>query len=252
MGRGAISIATAAAALLALGATPAAAEPTSFAHGTIEYQYTTTKPGTASGWKFDGRYHAAGDPSKDPPYMRRMTFYPPPGLRYDFAVAERCTASDLELQTRGSSACPAASNVASGVAYGKFMGQTSELQVEVFNGDGQQVMVVSTPFMSTVSRGRFAPDGSVTYESPTCYPALPPGCPIDTALQTGSSVSGKPLTRVIDGARRSYMTTPPKCPKTGHWSGRVRFWWADGSEETVVTKQPCTRPKAKKRKRKRR
>jgi hypothetical protein len=241
MGRGAIAVITAAVAL-ALAA-PAAAEPVGFAHGTLEQQLTTKKPNAATGWKYEGRYHAAGDPSQDPPYMRRMTFYPPPGQRYDSSVPERCTASDLELQLSGPSGCPAASRVAGGVAYGKFMGETNELPVDVFNNEREQVMVVSTPMVATVVRGEFGDDGSITYESPTCFPALPPGCPIDTALQTGSSVSGKPITRVIDGVRRSYITTPPKCPKTRRWTGTIRFWWADGTEDTVTVKQSCTRPK---------
>jgi hypothetical protein len=242
MGRGVVAAITAAVAL-ALPAAPASAEPVSFAHGTLEQQLTTTKPNSPTGWKYDGRYHAAGDPSQDPPYMRRMTFYPPPGQRYDFSVPEQCTASDLELQLRGPSGCPAGSRVAGGVAYGKFMGESTELPVDVFNNEREQVMVVSTPLVPTVIRGEFGDDGSITYESPTCFPALPPGCPIDTALQTGSSVSGQPVTRVIDGVRRSYITTPAKCPKSSHWSGMIHFWWADGTEDDVAVKQPCTRPK---------
>ena len=108
-------------------------------------------------------------------------------------------------------------------------------------------MLAHTPFIYTVSRGRFGDDGSITFESPTCYPALVT-CPTDTALQTGSSVSAPPYVR--DG--RAYSTTPAKCPKSGFWSSPVRVWWADGSGETVVTKQPCTRPVKKKKKSKRR
>ena len=249
MRRGAIPIVLAALSALAAWPGGAAAEPVSFPHGTLEQKLTTTKPRAPAGWSYSGRYHAANDTSQDPPYMRKMTFYPPPGQRYDTDVPERCTASDLELQLSGPSGCPAASRIAGGVAYGKFMGEKTEIQIDVFNNEGEQVMVIGSPLVGTVSRGRFGPDGSITYESPTCFPALPPGCPIDTALQLGSSVSGKEYTRTIDGVRRSYLTTPPKCPKSRRWTQTIRFWWADGSEDTVVVRQPCTRPKPKKRKR---
>jgi hypothetical protein len=235
-----------------LGAVPATAEPVSGPHQTIDQQQSTTRPSAPTGFSFTGTYHAAGDPSGDPPYMRRMTFHPPPGMRYDTSVPERCTASDLELQTQGSAACPAGSRLGGGTGKGKFMGSESSLEVDMLNNAGEMIMVTKTPFLNTVGRGRFKPDGSIEWTTPTCYPALPPGCPIDTALQMGSAISMKPYTRTVGGVTRSYLTTPPKCPKAGHWRTPVEFWWADGSTETVVTKQPCTRPPARKPKRRRR
>jgi hypothetical protein len=221
----------------------AAAEPVSFTHGTIDHQFTAQQPGAPTGSSFKGTYHAANDPSGDPPYMRGMTFNPPAGFRYDTSVPERCTASDLQLQLEGAGACPEGSRLGGGEAYGKFMGQASTLVVEVFNNEGEQVMLIHTPLIRTVSRGRFGDDGSITFQSPTCYPALVT-CPADTALQMGSSVSMPPYVR--DG--RAYTTMPPKCPKSGSWQSRVRFWWADGTDETVVTKHPCTRPAKQKKK----
>jgi hypothetical protein len=226
----------------------AAAEPVSFAHGTIDHGFTTTQPGAPTGSAFRGTYHAANDPSADPPYMRRMDFHPPAGMRYDTGVPERCTASDIQLQLQGPSACPEGSRLGGGTARGKFMGSETMLEVDVFNNTGEQVMVIRSPMIVTVSRGRIAPDGSsIEFASPTCYPALVT-CPTDNALQMGSAISNQPYTR--DG--RSYLSTPAKCPKAGHWQSTVGFWWADGSEDTVVTKQPCAREVTKKKKSKRR
>lgn len=239
--RGAIGVALA----LALPAA-AAAEPVSGTYGTIDQRFTATQPGSPTGSHFTGSYHAPNDPSGDPPFMRRMTFYPPAGMRYDTSVPERCTASDLQLQVQGESACPAGSRIGGGTARGKFMDQESELQVTVFNNTGEQVMLVSTPMIATVSRGKYADDGSITFASPTCFPHLVT-CPADTALQLGSNVKQDPYVR--DG--RALVTTPPKCPKSGHWQSSVRFWWADGGDETLVSKHPCQRP-AKKKKAKRR
>ena len=225
----------------------AAAEPVSGPHQTIDNQFTTTQPNTPTGFHFTGTYHAANDPSGDPPYMRRMTFYPPPGMRYDTSVPERCTASDLQLQVQGPSACPPGSRLGGGTGRAKVMGEEATVDIDMFNNVGEQILLAHSPILATVSRGRMEPDGTVTFESPTCYPALIT-CPVDTALQMGSDVSAAPYVR--DG--RAYSTTPPKCPKSRYWQSPVRFWWADGSEETVVTKQPCTRPATKTKKRKRR
>jgi hypothetical protein len=228
----------------------AAAQRVTFAHGTIDQRLTTSKPAAPAGSVFNATYHAAGDPAGQPPYMRGMTFHPPPGQRYDTSVPERCTASDVELYARGVAACPEGSRLGGGTTTSIFMGQASTLPVDVFNNEGEQIMVVSSPGQASVVRGRFGPDGSITYESPTCFPNAA-GCPVDNALQTGSSVSMPAYTRVVDGVTRSYITTPPKCPKSGRWQQRIRLWWADGTEDTVVTEHPCERPKPKPKMRKR-
>jgi hypothetical protein len=238
MWRGAITgLVVASACALPAGA---AAEPVSFAHGTIDNQFTTTQPGTPTGATYTGTYHAANDPSSDPPYMRKMTFYPPAGMRSDTSVPDQCTATDLQLQVQGPSACPEGSRLGGGTGRAKVMGSEATVEIVRFNNTNEQILLARSPILASVSRGRIAPDGSVTFASPTCFPSLVT-CPVDNALQIGSEVSSPPYTR--DG--RSYSTTPAKCPKAGYWQSTVRFWWADGSEDTVVTKQACTRPAAK-------
>ena len=87
-------------------ATAAQAEPVSFPHGTVDQSFTTTQPGVPTGGSYAASYHAAGDPNGDPPFMERMVFYPPAGMRYDTSVPKRCRASDLELSMNGPAACP--------------------------------------------------------------------------------------------------------------------------------------------------
>jgi hypothetical protein len=175
-----------------------------------------------------------------------MVSYSPPGLRYDTSVPARCTASDIELQTLGPGACPAASRVGGGTTVGNFLGRfPSTLTIDAFNNTGEQIFLVSSPFLATVARGQIHRDGSVEFASPTCYPAVqPPGCPVDTALQISSSVTVPPYTRTSGGRVRSYFTTPPKCPAAGYWRTPVRFWWGDGSIDTVVVKQACKRARS--------
>jgi hypothetical protein len=221
---------------------PAAAEPVSGRYGTIDNQFTTTQPATAAGSSFYGRYHAPDDPSSDPPYMRKMTFHPPAGLRYDTSVPDRCTASDVELALRGPDACPPGSRLGGGKSTSKFMGEPQTVDLELFNNENEQIILARSPLVTTVARGRIEPDMSVTFASPTCWPTVGPApCPVDTVLQIESRMTSPAYVR----RSRAYMTTPPKCPKSGEWRGRVKFWWADGGEETIVTKQPCSRRPAK-------
>ena len=221
----------------------AAAAPVSGPHETVDNQLTTTQPNAPAGFHYTGRYHAAGDPNGDPPYMRKMVSYSPPGLRFDTSVPDRCTASDLELATQGAGACPPGSRLGGGTADGDFMGFRSTLNVDFLNNTDEQIMIVHSPGFASVARGKINPDGSIEFASPTCFPALnPPGCPVDDALQLGSDITVPAFTRSVDGVVRTYLTTPPDCPTSGHWDMPIRFWWADGSVDTVVTQQPCTAP----------
>jgi hypothetical protein len=233
-------------AALVLCALPASAgaRPSSFPHGTVDQTFTTKKPNTPTGASFTGVYHAAGDAKGNPPYMRRMVFYPPRGWRYDTSVPERCTAGDLEIELNGPAACPKGSRLGGGKTAGIFyepIGNAFELSrydnaFDIFNNAGEQVMVIqSGGFGYTVVRGRIGPDQSVTYESPTCFPAPPAGqrCARDYILQLNSHSFMPRL--------RSYATTPPTCPRRGYWRSRIRFWWADGSIDTASTDQRCSR-----------
>ena len=231
--------------LLALGAWPAtaAAAPVSFTHGTLDSQLTTTKPGTPAGGSYDARYHAAGNPDGDPPYMDRMIFYEPAGMRRDTSVPAQCTASDAELALRGRDACPPGSQIGHGDSTTKFMGEPTDVELDMFNNANEQIILARSPLVTTIARGKIHPDGSIEFASPTCFPAVPGvTCPVDTVLQVRTHMD-IPLYR--DSAGRSYLTTPPKCPKVGYWQTRIHFWWADGTEDHVVTKQRCARKPAK-------
>jgi hypothetical protein len=223
----------------------ALAEPVSGPHETIDQQFTTTRPNAPTGFSFEGTYHAAGDPSGYPPYMRRMVSHTP-GLRFDTSVPEQCTASDLELAAFGAAACPAGSRLGGGTTTTAFLGRfPSTVEVDFFNNANEQIILAHSPFLATVARGQIHPDGSVEFASPTCYPSVePPGCPVDTVLQLHSHIIVPPYTTTSEGVVRSWLTTPPKCPSSRYWQTTFRLEWADGSVDTVVARHPCTRSRS--------
>jgi hypothetical protein len=231
-----------AAAVIALlvPAAGASATPVSGPHETIDSQFTTTQAGAPTGFVYDGTYHAAGDPNGNPPYMRKMITYNPAGLRYDTSVPKRCTASDVEIALKGPSACPAGSRLGGGTASALFLGNPSTVDVDVFNNKDEIMIVGHSPFLTQVSRGHINPDSSVQFASPTCFPSgSSTPCPVDDLLQTASHIRTTPYTKTSNGGVRSYETTPPTCPASGHWETPVRFWWSDGTVDTVTTQQAC-------------
>jgi len=220
------------------------AQPASGPRETVDQSFTTTRPNAPTGLGFSGVYHAAGDPKGEPPYMRKMVFYPPPGMRYDTSVPDRCSAPDAALEAMGPDACPAGSRLGTGTTDGVFYAPVTHAFVfdrfhhdlYVLNSaDGQILLVKSEGY--TVLHGHLRPDGSMEFDPPTCFPAPPTGCADDYVLQTKSSTFLPAYTK----GTRAYATTPPTCPRQRYWQTTIRYWWADGSVDTVVSRQPCTR-----------
>jgi hypothetical protein len=236
-----VQLALSVACALAAGA---AAAPVSGPHETVDDQLTATRPSSPSGFSFTGRYHAAGDEKAYPPYMRKMVFYSPPGLRYDTRVPDRCTASDVELAVSGAAACPPGSRLGGGEASSVFMGSfPSTVEADFLNNANEQIIIARSPVLTSVVRGHIHPDGSVEFAAPTCFPSAGGApCPVDDALQVASAIRVPAYTRP-DG--RSYLTTPPKCPSSRRWHTTIRWWWSDGTTDAVVADHPCKRSRSR-------
>jgi hypothetical protein len=234
-----------AAALMTIGVVPAVAEPASGPREDLDQTFTTTAVNAPTGSTYKATYHAANDPKAPPPYMRRMVFYPPAGMRYDTSLPGLCTASDIELQAQGPAACPADSKLGEGTVGGIFYAPIThafefdrfEHHIDVLNNTGEQIVLIHAEDYAVV-RGKVNPDNTLDFVQPSCYPEPPTGCSDDYVLLTkNASVLG-----AITKNGRSYLTTPPTCPASGKWATTIRFWWSDDSTDTVVTNQPCDRP----------
>ncbi len=238
------------AALFACWAENAPAQPGSGPRETVNQRFTTTRPGSPTGLGFSASYHAAGDAKAPPPYMKRVVVYPPRGMRYDTSVPARCTAGDVELQLLGPAACPRASRLGTGTVEGLFQMPFAhdftfdhfKHAVDVVNGARQQIILIKSEGY-TVVRGRFRPDGSLAWRLPTCFPAPPAGgCVDDYILQLRNANFLPRYTRTSAGRIRSYATTPPSCPASGHWRTTVRYTWSNGTVDHVTSEQPCRSP----------
>ena len=111
--------------------------------------------------------------------------------------------------------------------------------MDLFNNTDEEILIISTPGVYSVSRGKIGADQSLTFEPPTCFPNVSVArCPVDNALQLGSHMVLDTIVR--DG--RGYLTTPPTCPESGYWTNGMEYWWADGSHETLSFQLPCSQP----------
>ncbi len=231
----------------ALSATGAAAQAVSGPRETVDQSFTTTRPNSPTGLSYSGTYHAAGDENGDPPYLKRMIVYPPPGMRYDASVPDQCGAPDPQLELMGAAACPAGSRLGGGSINGSILDPvlhtfTSDFEYsfDVLNNANEQLILVNSGQGRTVVHVRIRPDGAFDALMPTCFPWVETAGCADNFILVRKDMSSLPrYTRTIGGRLRSYATTPPKCPTRGYWQTRMEIYWSDGSVDSVESPQPC-------------
>lgn len=205
------------------------------------------RPGRSTGEQFAFDYVNADDPSAKPPAVRRVVTVLPRGAHYDVSVPESCEATDAELMLAGGAACPPGSSVGGGVITvdtglpGPARSVTAD--VEFFNNaadpEGEFI------YLNTV-RGtplRLVIRADVTRRRTVTSAGLLPGTPPDGGAIDTVEVGVSNISRVIDGKRRNYITTPPRCPRRGEWKTRVEFTYADGVTQSVPSRNPCKRRK---------
>ena len=234
---------TAAAALLALSGGVAWALDGS--RQTASFTLTETRPASSTGERFLFDYVNPDDPEAKPPAVRRVVTILPRGARYDPSAPGSCAASDAELILLGSEACPPDSAIGGGVVTvdtglpGPARIVTAD--VEFFNnaGDPDGEFIYLNTVRDTAVRTVIRADvrGRRTVTEAGVLPGTPPdGGAIDTVDLEVANVS-----RMVDGERRNYVTTPRRCPRSGQWITKVHFTYFDDVTQTVPTANPCER-----------
>jgi hypothetical protein len=199
--------------------------------------FTTPVPGASTGTDTRIVYRHPDDPDAKPIPVRREVFTFPKGTTFDGSVVPDCTASDVELQLFGESACPPESHIGSGHD-GTFMtgfpgdGETP-MDLDMFD-TGPGFVVVGSPrdFPMMRMAARATREGRVITVNAPRMPGGPPDG--ESALRRVHNVFDA---RSVGD--RAYVRTPPVCPASGAWRFSVRFNWADGVTTNHVDRMPC-------------
>ena len=203
-------------------------------------KFADHRSGHPSGLRLRIDYVNPADSSAKPPAVRHVVLALARGARFDTTIPARCGASDAELMSLGTSACPARSIVGAGVITldtgvsgpGRFV--TSDT---VFLNNAHELI-----FLNTV-RGtgqRVVVRGSVTRRKTITDASFLPGTPPDGAAIDTVRIDLFPVSRVIGGHRRGYITTPTRCPARGFWVNRAGFTYYDGVSQSVKNPSPCS------------
>jgi hypothetical protein len=209
---------------------------------TASYTLSQEKPGRSTAEHFVFDYVNPGDPAAKPPAVRRVITVLPLKARYDTSAPARCTASDAELMLQGAAACPRGSRLGGGEVTvdsgAEGPARIVEADVQFFNNTDEFIFLntVRGTGARTVIRAEVTRRKTITVVDPPLPGTPPDGGAIDTVDITVAAVS-----RMRDGVRHNYITTPPHCPKRGYWVTAVRFVYRDGVGQTVKNRVRCER-----------
>ena len=226
------------AAIVAVAAAAAVLAPGAQAGVRADYEqmFTTSIPGTSTGIDTRILYKHPNDPNAKPIPVRREVFTFPAGTTYDESVVPDCTATDLELMVLGKSACPPDSWLGGGRGDTMMTGfpgaGETAIDLDGWDNGGNLVLLGGPHDLPLRSVVRTRREGQVvTVDAPRSPGGPPDG---ESALRRIHNVfNARSL-----GAR-AYMRTPPTCPRSGVWTFRAQFTFADGVVEEGVSRMPC-------------
>jgi hypothetical protein len=204
----------------------------------LKLTFTTTAPGASTGVHVDVRLGAPVGSSHKPSPLTGAVIRLPKGTVINTAARPQCTAPDPAMQAAGTLACPSDSQVGKGSLEGQtgFGPPVDPLVGDdtIFNGDNELIEIVTPPGAPAPAAGvdHLTIKGNILTAHPPTVPGGPPD--YETAI--------KRITFVIPAfgaGDKAYVTTPPTCPKSGHWRTLATFYFADGSHNGVTADIPC-------------
>ena len=196
---------------------------------TAQVTYLSPRPGASTGLAVLLTWTDPGAPAGAPKVIKqiRLRF---PGARFDTSALPRCRASDKEVKSLGTAACPRKTVLATGSTNAVTpSGAKLTTHVTLFNARNQIIVLVRlgrTPLIEFRDR--------VQRDTITVRPPLPAGVALTRlALTIPAHATAQA------GRRRVYARTPPSCPVTGSWTIMTTFTYADGSTEELTSTTSC-------------
>jgi hypothetical protein len=222
-----------------VAAAAAVAAPTALAGARADYKqsFTTPVPGASTGIDTQILYKNPSDPDAKPIPVRREVFTFPAGATYDESVVPDCNATDAEIMLLARSACPAESWIGGSVGDTMMTGfpgaGEAPLDVDAWDDAGDTVIFGRDHASGIGFVTRAHREGQVVTVDVPRSPGGPPDG--ESALRRVHHVFGA---RSL--GTRAYTRTPPTCPKSGVWTFRAQFTFADGVVEDDSYDMPCS------------
>lgn len=187
--------------------------------------FTTHKPDKATGVKFRVAFDDGGSSARA---LDRMVTTFEDGTKYDDSVPRRCKASDAELESQGSDACPSRSIVGDGVVRARAFGMDGVADVTLLNNRDEVILL---------SKVRDLP-GPVRFVDRARVDERRRKLIVQTPDQFDVQAIRLDADRVTDGGGE-YLKTPRNCPRSGRWINKLRLEYRDGVVQKEREKSTC-------------
>jgi hypothetical protein len=198
---------------------------------TFQMTYSSSTPGSRSGFDVLGAWSDPGEPGAKPKELQQIKLNFQPGTRFDTSALPRCRASNAKIRRLGAAACPRSTRLGSVLTEGVIRtGARFNAQSFLFNARRQIIVLVTIEgrvlvvFRDDV-RGR-----SITIN----LAAIPLGISL-----TNLHAQVPPHVSRRGGKKRTYTRTPPTCPASGVWTTTATFSYRDGSAQQLTATSPC-------------
>ena len=243
-----LQILGAATVLLVLGMTVSAgATDAGQPRQTLDMRFKSTRPGAPTGAKVNPTW-LGERPGEKAHTITGDSFTFANGAKLDFSVPTKCTATDKRLTNAGPSVCPKSSRVGEGgvgLDIGKSVAglpRVIRTHVAMLSGGPHQIITVFR--VTNLKLGfplRVIDRGAVNGRTMSAKNQLIPGFPPPdkyTAVKF-DRLNFKRIVRGHGKNRRSFLTTPPRCPASGEWTNTATFDYVDGVTQNASSASPC-------------
>jgi hypothetical protein len=236
-----------AAALMVVGPVAGAGASAAKPRQTLDMRFTKTSPGTPTGAKVNPTW-LSDRPGEKPHTITFDSFTFAKGAKLDFSVPTKCMATDQQLVNRGPSACPKSSRVGEGevnLDMGKsvwILPRIIKTHVALLSGGPGEIInvfrVTNIPLgfpLRVIDRGDV--NGRTLSAENQLTPGFPP--PDDYVAVKFDRLN---FFRIVKGKgdnRRSFLTTPPRCPASGEWTNTATFEYVDHVTQHASSPSPC-------------
>jgi hypothetical protein len=236
-----------AAGLLVLGIPLTAGAASAKPRQKLDMRFTTTRPGVPTGAKVNPTW-LSDSPGEKPHTITSDSFTFANGAKLDFSVPAKCTATDQRLVNRGPSACPKSSRVGQGevdLDLGKavwILPRIIKSHVTMLSGGPRHIItlfrVTNVPLgfpLRVVDRG--AVSGLTLSADNQLIPGIPP--PDKYTAVKRDRLNFSKIVKGHGDNRRSFLTTPPRCPASGEWTNTATFDYVDHVTQHASSPSPC-------------
>lgn len=242
-----LSFLGATAALLLLGVLATAGTASAKPRQTLDMRFTSERPGAPTGAKVNPTW--LGDhPGEKAHTITEDRFTFAKGAKLDFSVPTKCTATDKRLTNAGPAVCPKSSRVGEG-GVGLDIGRSVaglprviRTHVAMLSGGPHQIITVFRVTnlklgfpLRVIDRG--AVHGRTMSAENQLIPGFPP--PDEYTAVKFDRLNFKRIVRGHGKNRRSFLTTPPRCPASGSWINTATFEYVDHVTQNASSQSPC-------------